>query len=116
MPAAGLDEEKSIGFDVHAQATPTSPSISSIEKKDTETPLKSKYPHPWDSRLLDVAPGRPNVPAIINDVVRRSGRHERILIGACGPDSLMWDVRRAATNAISVSGPSVELHGEQFGW
>jgi hypothetical protein len=116
MPSTSLDEEKAIGFEVHTQATPTLPSTSSIEKKDTKTPLTSKHPHPWDPTLLDVAPGRPDIPAIISDVVRRAGRRDRILIGACGPDSLMWDVRRAATNAITLSGPSVELHGEQFGW
>jgi hypothetical protein len=48
--------------------------------------------------------------------VRNAGEIDRIIIAACGPDGLMKNVRRVAADCITVKGPSVELHCEQFGW
>jgi hypothetical protein len=72
--------------------------------------------HEWDSTLYGVLPRRPDIETLIKNVVVSAGDDERIAIAACGPDSLTWEVRRTATNAIKVQGPGIELHCEQFGW
>ncbi|KAG9233151.1 ferric reductase like transmembrane component, partial [Amylocarpus encephaloides] len=116
------DEEKQMSFSEKEQENPGPISASrktthldfGIEKKESQLPLKNRIL--WDASGLDVAHGRPDIKALIRDVVSRSSPDERIMIGACGPDSLMTDVRRNVTRAISVSGPSVEYHAEQFGW
>jgi hypothetical protein len=60
--------------------------------------------------------GRPDIENIIKAVARNANQMDRITIGACGPDGLMKLVRRTAADCISVGGPSVKLHCEQFGW
>ena len=72
---------------------------------------------PWDSSTsLEILHGRPDIEALIKDVVVKAGKDERVLIAACGPEGLMWSVRRPAAGCITVGGASVELHCEQFGW
>jgi hypothetical protein len=84
-----------------------------VEKHSTSM---TNTTHEWDSTLHGVLPRRPDIETLIKNVVGSAGDDERIAIAACGPDSLMWEVRRTATNAIKVQGPSIELHCEQFGW
>jgi Ferric reductase NAD binding domain len=84
-----------------------------IEKHTTSL---TNITHEWDLTLHGVLPGRPDVETLIKNLVASAGDDERVAIAACGPDSLMWTVRRTATNAIKVKGPSIELHCEQFGW
>ena len=76
--------------------------------------------NPWDSSTsvtsVAVLPGRPNIDELIREIVAKATDEERIAIAACGPDDLMWCVRKTATNCIKVKGPSIELHCEQFGW
>jgi hypothetical protein len=48
--------------------------------------------------------------------VAKADDSERIAIAACGPDTLMNCVRRVAAECITIKGPSVDLHCEQFGW
>jgi ferredoxin-NADP reductase len=72
--------------------------------------------HESDLTLHGVLPGRADVETLINNFVSSASDDERIAIAACGPESLMSTVRRTATNAIKVDGPSIELHCEQFGW
>jgi hypothetical protein len=72
---------------------------------------------PWDSSTsLEILYRRPDVETLIKDVVAKAGKDERVLIAACGPEGLMWSVRRTAAGCITVGGASVELHCEQFGW
>jgi hypothetical protein len=71
----------------------------------------------WDSSTsLEILHGRPDVEALIKDVVAKAGKDERVLIAACGSGGLMWSVRRTAAGCITVGRASVELHCEQFGW
>ena len=65
---------------------------------------------------LGVHSGRPNIPAIIKEVVLNAGQHERVVVAGCGPVSLMDATRQGAAACISTSGPSIDLHLEQFGW
>lgn len=60
--------------------------------------------------------GRPDVDGIVKRIISETSDDERVVIAACGPDGLMFSVRKTAASCISVKGPSVELHCEQFGW
>ncbi|KAI0134606.1 ferric reductase NAD binding domain-containing protein [Xylariales sp. AK1849] len=65
---------------------------------------------------LPVEQGRPDIAALVQEAVRSVDKDKRVLIAACGPDSLMKVVRNTAAGLITKEGPSVELHCEQFGW
>jgi len=65
---------------------------------------------------LTIQAGRPEVSKIIQDAIGSCAKHERIIIAACGPDSIMAVTRQTVVDNIKSDGPSVELHCEQFGW
>jgi hypothetical protein len=94
------------------------PFVVDPEKTPVRTTSVSSIPGEFRASAPSVAvlSGRPNVDLFIRDIVAKAADDERIGIGACGPDGLMWDVRKTATNCIGVNGPSIELHCEQFGW
>ncbi|KAH8802841.1 ferric reductase NAD binding domain-containing protein [Xylogone sp. PMI_703] len=97
----------------HISETPvllTKGSDSDIEKAHIDVqsvPISSQ---------LHIHPGRPNIQSLIRNIVQQSTPQERIIVAACGPGSLTKTVREAAAECISASGPSIELHCEQFGW
>ena len=68
------------------------------------------------ARPLDVQFGRPSIAGIVKEAIQGVGQHDRVCVVACGPSSLMHDARQAAAACISTSGPSIDLHTEQFGW
>ncbi|RDL36158.1 Ferredoxin reductase-like, C-terminal NADP-linked [Venustampulla echinocandica] len=116
-PTSRVEDEKTPDFPISA-ITPSS-NTQDIPDTDAEKEVGSAKVKatPWDSTTsLDITTGRPDVPAIINSIVAGSSKEERIVIAACGPLGMMKDVRRSATKAITVSGPSIDLHLEQFGW
>jgi hypothetical protein len=59
---------------------------------------------------------RPDINTMITEIVEGAEGQDRIIVAACGPDSLMRVTRRTVANNIKVTGPSVEYHAEQFGW
>lgn len=67
---------------------------------------------------IDIAtlPGRPNVAAIVEAAVAASAPRDTVAVAACGPVELMRIARNAVADNISLAGPSVTLHCEQFGW
>ncbi|KAL3417212.1 ferric reductase like transmembrane component [Phlyctema vagabunda] len=65
---------------------------------------------------VTVHAGRPDVARLLSEIVQNSEAHDRVAVAACGPDSLMAVVRKTVARNITVGGPSVELHCEQFGW
>ena len=80
-------------------------------EKQLETAVRSSAP-----RTLTVQAGRPDIAKIIKNVLVSSASHESIAVAACGPDSIMSVVRETVANGITMGGPSVELHCEQFEW
>ncbi len=103
------DDEKRLHLTNSTTLTQTHTHIGDLEKEPTQ--------HAWDSTSsLSAIPGRPDVQRLITEAVSKASPEERVVIAACGPDGLMFDVRRTAANCIRVNGPSVELHCEQFGW
>ncbi|KAI0386734.1 ferric reductase NAD binding domain-containing protein [Hypomontagnella monticulosa] len=65
---------------------------------------------------LPIYRGRPDTETEIRNAVRSLSKNQRVLIAACGPGSLTTIVRNVAASCISVDGPAVEVHCEQFGW
>ncbi|KAI1081049.1 ferric reductase NAD binding domain-containing protein [Whalleya microplaca] len=65
---------------------------------------------------LPIIHGRPDTESEIKAAVRSLSKDQRVLIAACGPDGLLTVVRNTAASCISVGGPAVEVHCEQFGW
>jgi ferric-chelate reductase len=59
--------------------------------------------------------GRPNLPEIISTSVQS---HKSVAIVACGPKSMLFDVRNAAATVQfrDGKGKDVYLHTENFGW
>jgi ferredoxin-NADP reductase len=115
-----MDDEKHRVIHPSISHSPLSASSSRFDHfphdLEKHTTSLTNITHEWDLTLHGVLPGRPDVETLIKNLVASAGDEERIAIAACGPDSLMWTVRRTATNAIRVNGPSIELHCEQFGW
>ncbi|CAJ2503027.1 Uu.00g104210.m01.CDS01 [Anthostomella pinea] len=91
-----LDSEKNEIKEVYRQMEPTSATTSSSD--------------------LTLIHGRPDTEGLIRAAVRSVGKDQRILIAACGPNGLLDVVRNTTASCISVDGPAVELHCEQFGW
>ncbi|KUJ14182.1 uncharacterized protein LY89DRAFT_589799 [Mollisia scopiformis] len=117
-PISHVDEEKALVFD-----HPSSPVLSQqSEDQDKDDLHHTKTSHrqielAWSSTSsVNVLPGRPDVDGIIRRVVSETPDEQRVIIAACGPDGLMFSVRKTAASCIKVRGPSVELHCEQFGW
>lgn len=92
-----------------AAVTP-SPASHDVEKSAmsaSSASIKSSYA---------IYQGRPDVPGVLTRIVDSADGRERIVVAACGPDELMEVTRKTMAGCISVRGPSVEFHGEQFGW
>lgn len=103
---------------VHS-STKTPFKIGDIEKQDAAMTLeipRHHHVHPWDPSVYDVVHGRPDIAKLVKDIVAETDKSQRIAIAGCGPDSMMNTLRKSTTEAISISGPSIEFHSESFGW
>ena len=108
------DPEKNLPV---THTTPTQIPTSPFSPLDIEKRLSSTVNDAWVSTsTLNIISGRPDVENVVRSVVRNADVTERVAIAACGPEGLMRAVRRTAADCITVKGPSVELHCEQFGW
>jgi hypothetical protein len=65
---------------------------------------------------ISVIRGRPDIGAKVHDIVAGIEAHERIIVAACGPDSLMMETRRAVAALVATQDRSATLHCEQLGW
>ncbi|KAI1366206.1 ferric reductase NAD binding domain-containing protein [Xylaria arbuscula] len=65
---------------------------------------------------LPIIYGRPDIETSVREAIMSTGKDDRVLVAACGPTGLVDTVRNTTASCISVDGPSVELHCEQFGW
>jgi hypothetical protein len=84
-----------------------------IQSVDSESDQPGKL-SPQQPRRI--ASGRPDTATLIREAVLSAKKGERVLVAACGPESLMTVVRDTTANLIRGDGPGVELHCEQFGW
>jgi NAD(P)H-flavin reductase len=65
---------------------------------------------------LAVLLGRPDISAAIRSIADATLEHEKTIVAACGPESLMQEARGVVADLVKSSGRSVTLHCEQFGW
>jgi hypothetical protein len=100
------DEEKNSSKD----SPPSLNNLHDIEKQ-VALPIYST-----DDVPATVQSGRPGVAAIIDEIVEKAEGNDRVVVARCGPDSMMQATRGAVAKNIKASGPSLELHIEQFGW
>jgi Ferric reductase NAD binding domain len=96
---------------------------SSFEKSENNLsdPEKSasaleSFASDTQSSTLSVMDGRPDISAEIRAIVSGMEEHERTIVAACGPESLMKETRAVVGDLVVSSGRSVTLHCEQFGW
>jgi NAD(P)H-flavin reductase len=54
--------------------------------------------------------GRPDLTSKITEVVESTGEEDRTIVAACGPDSMMREVRRTVAAVVGKGERSVELH------
>lgn len=59
---------------------------------------------------------RLSVREAVHDALRGMVADQRVLIAACGPRSMMDEVRAVAGDCITFDGPSVKVHCENFEW
>ena len=100
----GCDEKPSPAVPQNKESAPSSlgsPNNDSVETSSIITSYSSS--------------GRPNLPEIISTSV---GSHKSVAIVACGPKSMLFDVRNSAAAAQfrEGKGKDVYLHTESFSW
>ncbi|KAI1428595.1 ferric reductase NAD binding domain-containing protein [Xylaria sp. FL1777] len=88
------------------------------EKHDTLSSVNSIEVNPSTTSglRLPIRYGRPDIETSVREAILSMNKNERVLVAACGPPGLVNVVRNTTASCISVDGPSVELHCEQFGW
>ncbi|KAI0974164.1 ferric reductase NAD binding domain-containing protein [Xylaria arbuscula] len=88
------------------------------EKNDNLSKVESREANrsTTDSVSLPIIYGRPDIETSVREAIGSAAKNERVLVAACGPLGLVNTVRNTTASCISINGPSVELHCEQFGW
>jgi hypothetical protein len=115
--------------DFHPISYPASPVLKDvvIVEKEIEgsrvlSPPQSRFHRLplWPSSLLPrPSHGRPNIRMTLSDVMRGTGKYDRVCVGACGLASMLDDVRTAVAAANGKGhgiGPVVDLHVESRRW
>ncbi|KAI4860823.1 ferric reductase NAD binding domain-containing protein [Hypoxylon rubiginosum] len=109
--------EKSVEFSAVSGQVSSAATPYQSDRDDKYSPRRVDIPSSAASMVdLPIIVGRPDTEALIRSAVESVGRDQRVLIAACGPDGLIKVVRNVAASCISVDGPAIEVHCEQFGW
>lgn len=93
--------------------------IDEIREKRHSKRLSIRMEAQMDQRpmfYIETLGGRPDLTSIVKSVVKSAEQRDTIAVGACGPTELMRVARNAVADNITMSGPSITLHCEQFGW
>lgn len=91
---------------VAAPGQTTTTTTTTVTDSDSERPRRQHR----------ITAGRPDAATLIAEAVRSTPNGQRVLVAACGPQSLMTVVRDTTARLVRPDGPAVELHCEQFGW
>ena len=97
----------------------STPSFSSATTPDdNELEKKLSGPDLWATRPLtkSMELGRPDINALVNEVMATESRASKILIAASGPESMLMTSRLAARDSMVKGSPNMHLHLEEFGW
>jgi len=113
----------------HPQTSPNAKKDITTKQLDTTSPTaldkelgtsEPSSPSSSSSHLNELGAlvefGRPNLSNVITEVVKSADKQDLVGVAACGPTELMRVVRNAVATNITLAGPSVSLHCEQFGW
>ncbi|KAI1337517.1 ferric reductase NAD binding domain-containing protein [Xylariaceae sp. FL0016] len=86
-----------------------SSSDDSEREEGTETAARGQLDIPTTN-------GRPDIADLIKSAVDAVDLEQRVLVAACGPKGMTKVVRSTTARCMTVKGPPVELHIENFGW
>ncbi|KAK5632074.1 hypothetical protein RRF57_007788 [Xylaria bambusicola] len=112
---SALEKEMQLG-------SSTDSSSASLRERDSERNIQSDSgsmkgsASALDKLNLPIIHGRPDIKTSVREAILSAGKDERVLVAVCGPTGLVDTVRNTTASCISLGGPSVELHCEQFGW
>jgi hypothetical protein len=116
--------EENIRRSIYAE--PQDPSATSSVSKDLEASLGKELGinnSSFESKIdemprvrVNTKKGRPDITAIVGKMVQDAQQRDIVAVGACGPAELMRVARNAVADNITLTGPSITLHCEQFGW
>ena len=107
------EKETGVSFSI---ATPRPATLREDLEKDVIMSDSEQYTVPSIITDIPLVYGRPDTESLIREAVQSVAKDQRVLIAACGPTSLIEEVRDTAASCIQANGPAVELHCEQFGW
>jgi hypothetical protein len=108
------DIEKSSPPSVETSLPETS--VSQRHSSDYDIEKYSEPTSPRSRHSTVICSGRPDVASIIMESVEKADPHDRIVVAACGPESLMETARRTVARCIKADGPHLDLHCQQFGF
>ena len=60
--------------------------------------------------------GRPDVSSMTAQAADGLSPDNRLLVAACGPQSMLVDTRKAVQSCTLKGKPDIQLHTEVFGW
>lgn len=86
------------------------------EKDGDDLALKESHNSYDDFPSIQQENGKPDIKVHLNHMVTTAEKSDRIIVSCCGPADLMQEVRNTVAESISLSGPSITLQNEQFGW
>jgi hypothetical protein len=61
---------------------------------------------------VETKPGRPDIPALMEELVDDADSTKQVIVGACGPEGLLKTVKGTASRCIRPDGPSFTMHTE----
>jgi hypothetical protein len=96
----------------------STPELSLSPKASEDVDIEKEHASASSSLYssLPINQGRPDIAAIITDIVSKADSYDRIAVAVCGSDGMVQVARKTVAKNIWIDGPSLELHCEQFGW
>ncbi|KAK6354562.1 hypothetical protein TWF696_003704 [Orbilia brochopaga] len=112
-PTSSQTSSSSSPYTINFLALPEKALSLAIET-ETKTNSTQRRPSSLEDHYFEY--GRPDLTSIVKEAVRNADENDLIAVGACGPTELMRCARNAAAGVVTIGGPSISLHCEQFGW
>lgn len=90
----------------------TSDPEKAIKLEQAVKPNKAVDPEKAADYAIETHPRRPSIPALMEALVENADPTKRVIVGACGPESLLETVKSTASKCIRPDGPSFTLYIE----
>ncbi|CAI7638693.1 unnamed protein product [Penicillium viridicatum] len=99
---------------VKDDVVPAEPSLV-FSTNDPEKGVEQQSTDNISSSVNQILSGRPNISNLIAAAATGSGNlDDRVIVGACGPRTLMSATREAVNNELLNGGPSITLYTERY--